>query len=566
MEKQIKNLIFNLIFIIYVYASDNLKGVYFINSIKNNNKLFAGYSNAYFKSFDSSRGFNKYYFALIPTDSNLYSIESLSSNKILGLDKGNNFRLFEKKDTKNNNYIYWNFIKLNNSEYLIQNNKTGKFLELDYYSVYCIKNISDNIIKSNYKIIPNSFKFNLIKLYEEAEIKPEHMKYIDEEPVDVVIKYIDLSDITLNRTGIHQIFKDEDHEELRYSIRSVFENIPWFRKIFIVMPNEKVKYLKPIEKINDRIVYIKDKDIIGFDTASNLCFHLRLWNLTKFNVSDNIILMDDDCFIGKQIKKSDFFYYDEEQKKVLPNIVSDEFQELNKGYINEEYNKSFSNKDKINPHTSDGWKLHTYAGYKLLLDNYPGQLIDGGFTHNALSININYVKEIYDLIKNKYKYANELLYSKQRTIYDFQFQTLYNTYTLNIKKAKVHTIPRIFYDINQLKKDVDLDIELFVINTSGENNYTDIDFQNLKKALESKFGEAIPYEIVYDTILKNIIIKYLGILYFIFKILFKAIIIIWILKYINNNFCFKRQRHSLKSYKKRHIMYKSEENYYLNNN
>ena len=159
-----------------------------------------------------------------------------------------------------------------------------------------------------------------------------------------------------------------------------------------------------------------------------------------------------------------------------------------------------------------------------------------------------------------------MLYSKQRTVYDFQFQTLYNTYTLNIKKAKVHTIPRIFYDINQLKKDVDLDIELFVINTSGENNYTDIDFQNLKKALESKFGEAIPYEIVYDTILKNIIIKYLGILYFIFKILFKAIIIIWILKYINNNFCFKRQRHSLKSYKKRHIMYKSEENYYLNNN
>ena len=156
------------------------------------------------------------------------------------------------------------------------------------------------------------------------------MKYIEEEPVDVVIKYTDLSDKTLNREGIHQIPKDEDPEELRFSVRSIFENIPWFRKIFIVMPNEKVKYFKPVEEIKDRIVYVKDKDVIGFDTASNPCFLYRLWNMTKFNVSDNIILMDDDYFIGKPIKKSDFFYYDEEQKKVLLNIVSDRFKEIKK--------------------------------------------------------------------------------------------------------------------------------------------------------------------------------------------------------------------------------------------
>ena len=96
------------------------------------------------------------------------------------------------------------------------------------------------------------------------------------------------------------------------------------------MPNEKVKYFKPVEEIKDRIVYVKDKDVIGFDTASNPCFLYRLWNMTKFNVSDNIILMDDDYFIGKPIKKSDFFYYDEEQKKVLLNIVSDRFKEIKK--------------------------------------------------------------------------------------------------------------------------------------------------------------------------------------------------------------------------------------------
>ena len=281
------------------------------------------------------------------------------------------------------------------------------------------------------------------------------------------------------------------------------------------MPNEKVKYFRSKEKIKDRIVYIKDKDVIGFDTASIYCFHLYLWNLTKFNVSNNIILMDDDYFIGKPINKSDFFYYDEKKKKVLPNIVSDEFRELNKHNINKDYKYLFSKKDKIDPHTSEGWKLHTATSFKILSDNYPIPLIDAGFTHNALSIYTPYVKEIYDLIKDKYKYANKILYSKQRTVYDIQFQTLYNTFTLNIKKAKVHIIPRIFYDLNQLKKRINLDIELFVINTSGENKYSDKDFQNLKMTLESKFNKQTPYERIDIRILIKKTINYFLLVFYI---------------------------------------------------
>ena len=59
-----------------------------------------------------------------------------------------------------------------------------------------------------------------------------------------MIKYIDLKDSNLNRSGIIQIEKDFDNEELRYSIRSILSNIPWVRKIFIVMPNERIRYFK----------------------------------------------------------------------------------------------------------------------------------------------------------------------------------------------------------------------------------------------------------------------------------------------------------------------------------
>ena len=131
---------------------------------------------------------------------------------------------------------------------------------------------------------------------------------LDDEPIDVVIKYIDLTDGNLKRDGIPQIKKDYDNEELRYSLRSILKNMPWIRKIFIVMPNEKVRFLKDEDLISDKIVYVKDKDLVGFDSASCTVYELNLWRLEKFGCSKNFIYMNDDYFVGKPLKKSDFFY------------------------------------------------------------------------------------------------------------------------------------------------------------------------------------------------------------------------------------------------------------------
>ena len=43
---------------------------------------------------------------------------------------------------------------------------------------------------------------------------------LEKEPIDVVFKYIDLSDPNLIREGIPQIKKDEDNEELRYALHT----------------------------------------------------------------------------------------------------------------------------------------------------------------------------------------------------------------------------------------------------------------------------------------------------------------------------------------------------------
>ena len=134
---------------------------------------------------------------------------------------------------------------------------------------------------------------------------------------------------------MHQIDKDYDNEELRYSIRSILSNIPWIRKIFILMPNEKVRYLKDYNSIKEKIIYVKDKDLLGYDSSNPHAFQYRYWKMKNFNISENIVVMDDDYFIGKKLKKSDFFYVD--NGKAYPFIVTSQFLKLDKKYISDKF-------------------------------------------------------------------------------------------------------------------------------------------------------------------------------------------------------------------------------------
>ena len=74
--------------------------------------------------------------------------------------------------------------------------------------------------------------------------------------IDVLIKYIDLSDDKLIREGLPKLKKDIENREIRYCIRSILENIPWINKIYILMSNQKVKYLKEQNEIIDKIIYL----------------------------------------------------------------------------------------------------------------------------------------------------------------------------------------------------------------------------------------------------------------------------------------------------------------------
>ena len=220
-----------------------------------------------------------------------------------------------------NKFQFWNFVQINENNLAIKNNYNC-YLIVDKLNLFC-------------EHIPlyNATKFKIIRIYSEVEEEkiPINVQLMNQEPIDILIKYIDLRDPNLNRSGIHQIEKDYDNEELRYSIRSILKNIPWIRKIFILMPNEKVRYFKENNLIKKKIVYVKDKDLLGYDSSNPRAFQFRYWKMKKFGISNNIIIMDDDYFIGNKLEKKDFFHI--KNGKVIPSIITSDFENIKKSSV-----------------------------------------------------------------------------------------------------------------------------------------------------------------------------------------------------------------------------------------
>ena len=468
-----------------------LKGTFTINSACEKYKYLTVQDNSIYFSK------NKQVFDIIEANTNSYYIISRSQKKFIGSKKVNKKQLYlyNKLDKANSKYISWDIVKQSSNltksgyVYTIKNNYNNEYL-------YCAPN--DKF--ANFNKIPQNatsiggFQFRILKIFSEEEsIKQSNYGMVEKEPIDVFIKYIDLTDKTLKREGIKQIAKDYDSEELRYSLRSILQYIPWVRKIFIVMPNDKVRFLKPYEEIKDKFVYVKDKDFLGYDTANIFAFSFNLHKMEKFNISKNFIYMEDDYFIGSYLKKTDLFYYDEKEKKVLPFLVNEHYREMNYGQRIGFYYYLYNRKDSFKVHGNRGWTLSILGTEKYFAEKYDINVILPLFTHCAYPVNIDDLKDIYNEIQD-YEYINETLYSSVRHIMTLNQPEFYNLYQLNIKKRKVHKIKRLYINMENSKMS-ELYYPLFVLNTCGDNIPTKKEYRHHRIMMRTRFPNATKYEI-----------------------------------------------------------------------
>ena len=476
--------IYLLLFVLYIGCSNKeiiKNGIY--NIMINNQYLFYKY-----RSLKISQHYNypNTFFRIRMLKKTLnetfYNIEKISKKfKLTFLE---NKQLYFNKI--NDNLNLWSFIKIGDNEYLIKN-KNNCYIKVKESNIYC-----DNIS------IYNATKFLLFRIFSETKqnITDKDIKLLDEEPIDILTKYINLRDPDLKRNGIPQTEKDYDNEELRYSIRSILMNIPWIRKIFILMPNKKVRFFKKYKYIKNKIVYVKDKDLLGYDSSNSNSFQFRYWKMKKIGLSDNIIIMDDDCFIGKKLNKNDFFYV--QNGKILPLIITSNFLKIDKDTVTK-YLQFYKMKVK-NIKKEQTLDIFYYSKYLTILFlfnlfNFTSneKVFIPKFTHNAIPVNLNDIKEIYNLV-----YNSEHKYSTLNCIYRIsgflQFQLFVLLYTFIKYDRKVKNIPSTYIEINEgnVKK---YNFPLFCIN-KGSSNYSDLDYFKSKIAMESKFYIPSPYEII----------------------------------------------------------------------
>ena len=410
-----------------------------------------------------------------------YNIENLHKKFKLGFFGDNKLKFYQNESNSN----LWNFIQINGNTYIIKN-INNCFIKVFNLKLYC-----DKISFSE------ASQFKLIRIFSERKenINVNYINLLNREPIDVLIKYIDLRDPNLKRGNIRQIEKDFDNQELRYCVRSVLNNIPWVRKIFILMPNKKVSYFKKYNLIKDKITYLYDKDLLGYDSSNSNSFQFIYWKLKIFGISDNLITMDDDYFIGKKLEKNDFFYV--KNGKVVPLITNANFIKVDRASVkkNLKYYEKMAKleKDKQNNYN---FKFSIYLTLELILNifHYSNNDITyvPYFRHNALPINLIELKEAHDLIyKSKFRY-NTLDCGYRISGY-IQFQFFLLSYTFLKYYKKVNHIPSKYITLKNTVSEI-YKYPLFCIN-KGAENYTKLNLYEEKIFLEYFFPNPSPYEI-----------------------------------------------------------------------
>ena len=442
-------------------------------------------------------------------ENNCYFIEEINSNKKLGLNtKTKDILLYDDQsiDKKDIDKLKWKFIPYHKKnifdhKYYIQNKYN--LLYLGTNSVI-LKSTNQIKISCSFSKLESKNIFSLFRMFEEITSNEKALlnsELLNDEQIDIVINYNNKhKNKTLEKRKDEDIEDNENNENLRYAIRSISQNIPWTRKIFILCINDNIGFLKEKEELKDKIIIIKIKDLLGFETELPSVVLFNLNQAKKFGLSDNFLYMNSNYFIGKPLNKSDFFW--EEDGRIVPLLTSSKYNEIYYNEIHNDYKRLTSKKSIINIDGSDGANYYTISSFELLFNSgfsfNNKLLIAPENTLNAIPLNLNEINEIYKIIKEKYKFFNNALNSKEKNINALEFYTLILSYMRNMKNRAVNIIPYKNFHIEEFNKENSDLFALFSINKLNNKKYSFQDYNTKKKKLKMLFPKPSKYEIYYE--------------------------------------------------------------------
>lgn len=114
--------------------------------------------------------------------------------------------------------------------------------------------------------------------------------------------------IPKEKSGINCEGRYADHDELKYSLRSIEKYAPWIRKIFIVTDDQIPNWLK---KDHPKIVIIDHTEILPQESLP--CFNSALIEHFLYKIpglSEHFLYSNDDTYLNKPVTPSTFFAKD----------------------------------------------------------------------------------------------------------------------------------------------------------------------------------------------------------------------------------------------------------------
>lgn len=166
--------------------------------------------------------------------------------------------------------------------------------------------------------------YNEIKCPKDEEaILVEHDIYLESQininfSIDVVFTWVNDKDpewqkkynsyLSLNSEVHGQYATDKarfsNHNELYYSIKSVVENIPWVRNIYLITDDQKPSWLGEYPKVK----VIDHKKIIPLNFLPTFNSHVIEAHLHNIpDLAEHFIYFNDDVFVARQIPEGHFF-------------------------------------------------------------------------------------------------------------------------------------------------------------------------------------------------------------------------------------------------------------------
>jgi len=162
--------------------------------------------------------------------------------------------------------------------------------------------------------------------------------------------------------------RDRCIDELRYSLRSVYKNLPWHKgKIFFVTPGQTPYWL---DTSNPRIVIVDQEDILpkydGNGNEVNPTFNSFAieWFLDRVpGVSEQFIQLNDEYFFRRPTHPSFFFYGGGEGYKYSEKIKESRNEDTDKNKNknkngNRYYKRNLNSNDEVNEEDDDNYYVH----------------------------------------------------------------------------------------------------------------------------------------------------------------------------------------------------------------